>query len=329
MANLSKSLCAKSVLLAFGDLYKLKLLVNQINEQFSVNNDSKYKNSSNKIEIIEEDSVINRFEMRLRTKYYNLDIQFDLLAAHELTNEESLDEKLENYKQILDKDSDFYLEGVLVLFDNIIINENLNNLVSKLIKTVNNQSQIGEEPNEINRLNLFVLNDLDEKNSQLIDTLIESFGYLNDFLKIDLSSEKPNKESTISDDQDDDEDNFSEFDELINSLFVHPWHGIGLDTKETISSMDIVAQASAAPFNEETVNIIEQAIINCENQEVEEGNMENFNFENLLLNLQDMKEKALNMNFDDRKKYAEQVVLNFWKSMGGNPDEIEDLDEED
>lgn len=41
-----------------------------------------------------------------------------------------------------------------------------------------------------------------------------------------------------------------------------------------------------------------------------------------------MRAKAENMSAEDRKKYAERVVLNFWKSIGGDENEIENLDDD-
>ena len=52
-----------------------------------------------------------------------------------------------------------------------------------------------------------------------------------------------------------------------------------------------------------------------------------FNFEDLLMNLTDYKTKAEGLDFEERKKFAENVVLKFWESIGGDENEIGDLNE--
>jgi len=40
-------------------------------------------------------------------------------------------------------------------------------------------------------------------------------------------------------------------------------------------------------------------------------------------------ESADGLSGEDRKKYAEQVTLQFWQAVGGNPDEIDGLSDDD
>ncbi|XP_052277320.1 alpha- and gamma-adaptin-binding protein p34-like isoform X2 [Dreissena polymorpha] len=49
-------------------------------------------------------------------------------------------------------------------------------------------------------------------------------------------------------------------------------------------------------------------------------------FEKLFEKFAHMKEKASNLPFEERRKYAEHVAISFWKAMGGDEDEIGDLD---
>lgn len=51
-------------------------------------------------------------------------------------------------------------------------------------------------------------------------------------------------------------------------------------------------------------------------------------FEALFQQFQHLKEKAKNLPPEERKAYAEKVVLAFWKAMGGDEDEIAGLDSE-
>jgi hypothetical protein len=52
-------------------------------------------------------------------------------------------------------------------------------------------------------------------------------------------------------------------------------------------------------------------------------------FEQLFERLQIMKDAAAGMSSEDRKKYAEQVTMQFWQAIGGNPDELEGLSDLD
>ncbi len=57
----------------------------------------------------------------------------------------------------------------------------------------------------------------------------------------------------------------------------------------------------------------------------EEPDEEAFNFEDMLMNLGDYKAKADGLEFEDRKKFAEDIVRKFWKSIGGDAEELDDL----
>ncbi len=57
----------------------------------------------------------------------------------------------------------------------------------------------------------------------------------------------------------------------------------------------------------------------------DDNNKDAFNFEDLLMNLTDYKSKAAELEFDDRKKFAEDIVLKFWNAIGGDKEEIEGL----
>ena len=45
-------------------------------------------------------------------------------------------------------------------------------------------------------------------------------------------------------------------------------------------------------------------------------------FESLLTNLSEMRNKAANMNEEERKTYAEDVVKKFWKAIGGDEEDL-------
>jgi hypothetical protein len=51
--------------------------------------------------------------------------------------------------------------------------------------------------------------------------------------------------------------------------------------------------------------------------------------ESLIANLSDLRNKASQMSFEERKMYAEKVVTGFWKSLGGDMAELGSLDDDD
>jgi hypothetical protein len=87
-----------------------------------------------------------------------------------------------------------------------------------------------------------------------------------------------------SNNSDDDDDEFDYVDDLLNSLLIYKWPVI--TTKEN-SQIDTNAQE----------------------------------FENLLMNLQSMREEATKLSGNERKDYAEKVVMNFLNIIGANDDE--------
>lgn len=53
---------------------------------------------------------------------------------------------------------------------------------------------------------------------------------------------------------------------------------------------------------------------------------EHTDFGELFGRLMDMKEHAASLSSNNRHATAEQLVTAFWKAMGGDPSEVEDLD---
>lgn len=106
-------------------------------------------------------------------------------------------------------------------------------------------------------------------------------------IKLDLNKE------IVDDDEEEDE-----LDEFINSLFVHSW-----------SDLKLKNDSKAA------TNL--QEVEKDENEDEEEDE-----FEDLISNLAEMKTKASQMGFEERKLYAEEVVKKFWRSINGNEDEL-------
>ena len=101
-----------------------------------------------------------------------------------------------------------------------------------------------------------------------------------------------------------DDEGHSDLNEFINCLFVHDWQEIKL--KEPAKPAEA---ASKQPDDDN-----------------EEDEPDNFNFEDMLMNLGELKSKAASLSFEERKKYAEDIVLKFWETMGGDESEIAELD---
>ena len=92
----------------------------------------------------------------------------------------------------------------------------------------------------------------------------------------------------------DDEENG--IDDLINALFVHEWSII-------------------KKFEE----------LKHEETEVIENEEKNDDFEYILSNLQNLRTKALELETNDRKLFAQEIVTKFWNSIKGDVDELEGL----
>ena len=165
---------------------------------------------------------------------------------------------------------------------------------------------------------------------------------LEDFvtIKLDMSeddkvAEKPHDET----DEEEDEEEYSELDELINTIFVHPWQSMKMKN-ETASSSRPFHAFTAAATSATTSAKKEGEDKNGKSENDGDGDDDvdddadedeaavSLGFEDLMMNLHDIRSKANEMTFEERKKYAENVVMNFWRSMGGDEDEINGLDDD-
>lgn len=231
-----------------------------------------YDSSINKIYLNELE--LNKYSFRLDTKYYNLDLTLELFPIEsDFDCVDSITSKTE------------LLNNIQSIF--IVLNERNLSFLTQL-------DQLVLQLEKLNKSNscLSILILTDETKYKAIPEIYQNF------LKIRLNEEK----NLL----DEDEESFSDFDELINSILVHSWEGIELKSdKKVLKKFE---------------NIDNQ----IDNEEFDE---KNFNLENLMMNLKDIREKSLKLDFDDRKKFAENVTVNFWKSIGGESEEIYGLDE--
>ena len=128
---------------------------------------------------------------------------------------------------------------------------------------------------------------LENLNSFTNKNEINSFTDEHDFTLIDLST------------ADEDENGI---DELINSLYVHEW---SIMNKVKLIDAEKEEKTSASSSSKEKDSPEE--------------------FENILLNLQDFRLKASQMEPNQRKTFAQEIVTKFWNSIGGDDEELDGL----
>ena len=136
-------------------------------------------------------------------------------------------------------------------------------------------------------------------NSLTNKTMLDKLTDEHDFNIIELNLQNEDK------DQEEEEEDSVE--ELINALFVHEWpimKKVGEIAQQNINVESTEGKAGIATAAEE------------ENNE---------KFEDILSNLHEMRAKALNMDPNERKLFAQDLVTKFWNSIGGDPDELEGL----
>ncbi|CAF0742956.1 unnamed protein product [Brachionus calyciflorus] len=230
-------------------------------------------------------------------------------------------DKLDNFFYNLQIDTKYYdlnlqievvpIEQVSTRVDSVLSNEFLLNQIqsifvlidaknSNITQKIENLSKKLDELNEDNScLNILIAND--EFRNEEVEKFLENN---ENFVKIKL-----NNDENLSDDVE--KEPFSDFDELINCILVHSWEGMVLKTDKKASK------------NTKKINKSNNQVSNDEDLDEPDSDLDN-----LMMNLKEIREQSLKLDFNERKKYAENVTLNFWKSIGGDPDEIKDLSEE-
>jgi len=95
------------------------------------------------------------------------------------------------------------------------------------------------------------------------------------------------------------------------------------------NAADASRKSSSTATNGEAKKISSQHVIDGLLGDMDSSEDGQEAFEKLFEKLQVMKESAGSMPATDRKKYAEQITLQFWQAIGGNQEEIEGLSEDD
>jgi len=295
MANLTNH----SDIIAFGSANEYKKMFQILNNEFTTN--ETYKNKPNQIKINPKTKENeNLFEINIMTKYYDSDLSLEIFQFNEI--EAKLDViKLEDN-----------LEGVFFL-----ISQNADLELLSNSKSCENFFKSKE-----NCLNILITNDSDKISRERVKSFLNQF---ENFLEIKLDLNQDTIK--IQDDSDNDESDFTSLDELINLFFVHTWSNMRLKSENhpnKIKETEVVKKESKIEKKERIPNGDDPKEVDDENSNAEDD----FSFENLILNLNEMRSKASSLNFEERKKYAETVVKNFWQSMGGDENEIADLDQD-
>jgi hypothetical protein len=192
--------------------------------------------------------------------------------------------------------NDFQIDSIecliIVLTSTLQIDQNLNDKIEKVL------AQNGD------CLKLIIHYQKDQKDQKLDSIQTNKIrDKFEDFVEIFLFNKNDQ-----NDNESEDDDDFDSLDELFNTLFVHNWSNIQL--KETNKP-----QKTEKDHKDQKEKV----------EEEEEGE-DNFDFEHLLMNLQDIRSKGETMTFEERKKYAEDVVKKFWTSIGGEEDEIDGIE---
>jgi hypothetical protein len=112
----------------------------------------------------------------------------------------------------------------------------------------------------------------------------------------------------------------SSFDELINCLLVHDWRSMCLKSENKTKTQTVVKQEELSKTEAKMANQTASASKEKESASDEEKLADDF--DSLLTNLSEMRNKAASMSEEERKTYAEDVVKKFWKAIGGDEEDL-------
>lgn len=259
--------------ICFGDKTQLVNLFKKI---------SNYESSFNKLKI--EEVQTNFYNFKIDTKYYELDLVLELVQ---------FDHNISRLNTILSNLT--LLNEIQSIF--ILIDDKNFKYLSKIESLIDKLDELNKENS---CLNILILNG----DFQVAGEIENFLSKRDNFVKIKLDDEEKNV-------LDDDEDQFSDFDELINTILVHSWEGISLKSdKKAVKRLDKFK-------TDKKLDLVD-----------EDFDDKNLNFEDLMMNLKDIREKSMNLDFEERKKYAENITLNFWKSIEGDPEEVKEISDE-
>ncbi len=279
-------------LLAIGDSNAFKIVFNKINQTCS--------KAANRIEIKEHDreGESKSYEFRIDTKYYELSMKIRFLSF-----ESSENAMKANLKRLLDEEN-VLVEAVFVLLSEPSDKSKVD-ILSESFHSIDNAKRC---------FNVLLYQ---EGQCETIENLANKF--TETFFCIKLDSNEPqqiNDSNKLLKDEDEMEE--SGFDELINCLFVHEWQTMSLKSEIKTNTQTPVKQEelSKTEFHIENQTAAASKERESDKEEVDDD------FESLLTNLSEMRNKAANMSEEERKTYAEDVVKKFWKAIGGDEEDL-------
>ncbi|CAD5124507.1 DgyrCDS12787 [Dimorphilus gyrociliatus] len=115
---------------------------------------------------------------------------------------------------------------------------------------------------------------------------------------------------------------------IIQALHAHTWPNLQLkseNNRKLKSQIESEKEKQKEEKEEEEGDCSSKSSSN----EPEYNELEDNSYEELFSQFADMKVKAEGLPPEERKKFAEEVVIKFWKSMGGDESEIAGLSDDD
>jgi hypothetical protein len=348
------------IMLAFGPRSLFDRFLFALDRQFEHN--PLYKKSVSRLNVRsvtgKTDSALVEYELSISTKYYENTLR--MLHAH-FDESASLNQTQHDEISQIGQDEPELVEAMLVLFNT---NDKRNKNYLKLLNT-----QLESHQNSDKMLKVLVKSSLPSTMATTPDTLhlikasdddddaermLTDFCDKHEFSSFELNlcedeirgknstnTQEINSNKHNDEDEEESDDEFDQMDELINSFLVHNWSTMKLkSTKNKPSTRSLIGTAEAhqallennilKPNNNDKKadNVAQKTSGNAnENDDYNEDHEDEF--ENILMNVREMRTKADKMSFDDRKKYAEEMVKKFWLSIGGDEDELGSLSSED
>lgn len=281
------------ILLAIGDPNEFKTIFNKINHVCS--------NTINKIQIKEnnQEGGNKSWDLEIATKYYDYSLNIKFLSF------ESTENVMKSILEQLLNEENSLVEAVFVLLSGSNDESNFE-ILSKSLSSIENVERC---------FNVLLYQDGRCEN---IDSLANKLPEPFLCIRLDSSEQQPKDSNEMSKDEEEMEE--SGFDELINCLYVHEWQSMRLKSEEKVKTQAAVKQEESSKTEAKTENITASASKEKESASNEEKLADDF--ESLLTNLSEMRNKAASMSEEERKKYAEDVVKKFWKAIGGDEEDL-------
>lgn len=156
-----------------------------------------------------------------------------------------------------------------------------------------------------------------------------------------LELEKTSKsEADDDDDADDDDENSHLYQDvygiprLLQTLHVHQWPNMNLKDRREINRNLAAQLKTKLNFDQETAHMNNHQSIE-KNEQIDSSLTSNnhhdidpFGMENIFEQMKRYKEEADRLTGDERKEFAEKVILSLWKDIGDDDDDDDDNDDE-